>query len=129
MDALILRKRKGRRRLGDTGELHGPKWCANAKSHQVRDLRRCYERIRVGTGHTKDQDLSTKEIYLPKWDKEQGIRVKDRRQRTREKRKGTREGGRDICLVGKKNCHWIDRRQMCSVGKWQFIKGKRETMC
>ena len=43
----------------------------------------------------KDQALSKRRFICPRGTK--GIRDKDRRQRTREKGKETREGGRDTC--------------------------------
>jgi len=52
----------------------------------------------VSTQDTQHQVLSTKEIDLPWWNKGLRMKVKDRRQRTREKGKGKREeGGRGIC--------------------------------
>lgn len=44
---------------------------------------------------------------MPQRDKVQGIRDKDKIQRTREKRKEAKEsGGRTICLRGTKDCVW-----------------------
>jgi hypothetical protein len=66
-------------------------------------------------------------MYLPqKGNKGQEIRGKDRRQRTREKRKGiNREGEGIFAPRGTKDCFWIER-QTWPIGKWQFIKGKRK---
>jgi len=35
----------------------------------------------------------------------------------------------DIHPGGAKDCLWVERRQMWLIGKWQFLKGKEETLC
>jgi hypothetical protein len=48
----------------------------------------------------------------------------------REKGRGTRQRGQGyLPRYGAKDCLWIERRQMWSTGKWQFIEVKRETLC
>ena len=37
--------------------------------------------------------------------------------------------GKDIWPRRTKDCLWIERRQMWTIGKWQFIKVKWETLC
>ena len=59
--------------------------------------------------------------------------------REQEARTGDRGWGRrgreqekrdmDICPGGTKDCLWMERRQACPIGKWQFIKEKGETPC
>ena len=46
---------------------------------------------KVGAQDPQDQVLSTKEMHVPQRDREQGVRDMGRKQRKREKRKGTRE--------------------------------------
>ena len=46
------------------------------------------------------------------------------------KERGTRQRGQGyLPRYGAKDCLWIERRQMWSTGKWQFIEVKRETLC
>ena len=60
--------------------------------------------------------------------KGQGVRVKNRRYRTREKRRGQWRRGRGICPEETKDFLWIEMRQMWPLGKWQFIKGKEKPL-
>lgn len=77
------------------------------------------KRHRSGHEIAQDQVLSTKEIDFTQRDKEQEIRDKDRRQRTRGRE------GRDICHSGT-DCLSIEMRP---TGKWQFIKKKGRHLC
>lgn len=43
------------------------------------------------------------------------LHQRDRRQRVRDKDWKERERG--VCPRGTKNCLWIEKRQMCSIGK------------
>jgi hypothetical protein len=69
-----------------------------------------------------------RDVFAPEGQRA-GIRDKDRIERTRKNGKGTRKAGKHICFGGTKGCLWIKRRQMWHIGKWQFIKGKGETLC
>jgi hypothetical protein len=47
----------------------------------------------------------------------------------RGEKKGTREISKGhLSLTGTKDCLWIERRQMWSIGKWLFIKVKGKTV-
>lgn len=79
--------------------------------------------------------LNTKEIHLPLRDKGQGIRDKDRRQRTREKGNKGEGGGRDrrpravgdkMMMTTTKDCLLIERRQVWHISKRWAINVKRK---
>lgn len=66
---------------------------------------------KVSARDPQGQVLSTVEIYLPQRDRGQGMRDKDRRQRTR-------ETGQACLSQRTKFCLWIEGHR----GKWWFIK-------
>lgn len=63
------------------------------------------------------------EIYFLQKKKGQGIRDKDRRQRSRKKEKGTRERGKDICPRWTKDCLWTEETDV-SHRQITVYKGK-----
>ena len=78
--------------------------------------------LKVFSRHPQDQVLSTKENF-PRGTKnrEQETKTGDGGQGRRERNKGEGEGTKDYLS--------IERRHTCLIGKWQFIKVKRETLC
>lgn len=90
-------------------------------NHTQRDLK-------IVTRYPKIKLSAQKEIYVPQEDKRAGNN-KDRRYSTREKSKGTREEEGIFSTEGQRTAPWIKRRQTWPIGKWQFLKGKEETMC
>lgn len=76
----------------------------------------------MGTGLTKTKVSTQRRLICPRG--REGIRDKDRKQRTREKGKGTRSW-RDICPRPTKDWLWIESRQ--THRQTAVYKGKGET--
>ena len=74
--------------------------------------------IDIGSG-PQGQDLSTKELFLSQRARGQGIRDRDRRQRTRE------EGY--LSQKGTKDSLWVERKTTWHIGKQSFIKVNGES--